>query len=158
MGRLARRIGRFGAGVPWTFRGRHVRARCARHDTPRMARSRIVETIMAWRAFALLPLLVASGSALIWTASTGVADGSLPVALRMSAACVLDSTIYVIGGFNGANDVDTVYYSTDPVANGWSTSGNALPVVLRAHAVAVLSSTIYVMGGAIGTGTSKTVE
>ena len=88
-----------------------------------------------------------AAGALTWTESTGTADGSLPVALSQQGTGVLGSTIYLIAGYDGTTNVDTVYYSTDPVANGWSTAGNELPVALRGVAVAILSSTIYVMGG-----------
>ena len=110
---------------------------------------------MATRALValLLALWVASADgALTWTESTGTAGGSLPVAQASTAIAVLGSKIYLMGGTDGTDVLVTVYYSTDPVANGWSTAGNTLPTAMKNAAAAVLWSTagiaIYVMGGA----------
>jgi hypothetical protein len=107
---------------------------------------------MATRALLLALWVASADGALTWTESTGTADGSLPVALRKIVVVVLDDTIYVIGGndSDGARtdwSVDTVYYSTNPVANGWSTAENVLPAAVMSSGAAVLSSTIYVVGG-----------
>jgi len=59
-----------------------------------------------------------------------------------------DRYVYMIGGYNNVNCVNTVYVATIQSGgiSGW-TSLNPLPVALRDPAVVIGTNTIYVMGG-----------
>ncbi len=65
-----------------------------------------------------------------------------------AAASWTDRYAYVVGGWNNATYVNTVYMSTIQSGgiSGWS-SQNALPVALKDAAVVVGTNTIYVLGG-----------
>ena len=59
-----------------------------------------------------------------------------------------DRYVYMIGGYNNTNYVNTVYVATlqSGGISSWSTL-NPLPVALRDPAVVIATNTIYVMGG-----------
>jgi len=90
--------------------------------------------------------LNANGSVGAWTTEAN----ALPSALTSATAVVNNGFIYVIGGFNGTSDVNTVY-SAPLNANGsvgaWTTEANALPISLDGASSSVYSGHIYLMGG-----------
>ncbi|MCX6269460.1 MAG: right-handed parallel beta-helix repeat-containing protein [Bacteroidetes bacterium] len=59
-----------------------------------------------------------------------------------------DRYVYLVGGYNNVNCVNTVYVATISSGgiSGWTTL-NPLPVALRDPAVVIGTNTIYVMGG-----------
>ena len=69
-----------------------------------------------------------------------------------------DRFVYMIGGYNNANYVNTVYVATIQAGGitGWSAL-NPLPVALRDPAVVIGTNTIYVMGGRNGSQVYNTI-
>jgi len=81
---------------------------------------------------------------------------ALPVALSGCALAALDGRLYLFGGWDGKQAVDTVY-SYDPESNTWQTrSPLSAP---RAYMAAVaLEGRIYLIGGTDGQQHLKTVQ
>jgi len=74
--------------------------------------------------------------------STGT---SLPTALRDLTLVETGGKLYLMGGYDGTNVVNTVL-EYDPAAPGW-TPKTPMPVALHEHACAVWNGKIYVVGG-----------
>ncbi|MBM3436770.1 MAG: hypothetical protein FJY07_11200, partial [Bacteroidetes bacterium] len=75
---------------------------------------------------------------------------SLPVGLKDAAVVIGTNTIYVIGGRDGSQAYNTIYYATintDASIGTWQTSAVSLPVVRWGHTAAYLNGYIYVAGG-----------
>jgi hypothetical protein len=76
---------------------------------------------------------------------------SLPVALKDAAVVIGTNTIYVIGGRDGSQAYNTIYYATintDASIGTWQTSSVPLPVARWGHTAVYLNGYIYVAGGA----------
>ncbi len=69
-----------------------------------------------------------------------------------------DRYVYMVGGYNNTNYVNTVYVATIQAGGitGW-TAQNPLPVALRDPAVVIGTNTIYVMGGRDGSQVYNTI-
>jgi len=88
--------------------------------------------------------------------SAWTALNPLPVAMRDMAVVVGTNTLYVLGGRDGSNVYNTIYYAAinmDGTIGAWQTSAVTLPVPLWGHTALYLKGYIYVTGG-----TSSTVE
>lgn len=78
----------------------------------------------------------------------------LPVRLTSPMAVVAGSRLYVLGGYNGTTNQDTVYYTTinaDGTLASWNTT-TALPQKLSFGGAVVANGRIYIAGGWLGTG------
>lgn len=79
-----------------------------------------------------------------WTTGT-----SLPITLAAHQAIVTKNRVYLIGGYNGTNYVNTTYYApinADGTLGAWSTGPN-LPVNLGASRVIITKNRVYTLGG-----------
>lgn len=75
----------------------------------------------------------------------------LPAGLRDHAVVIGTNTIYVLGGRDGTNLYNTIYYAninTDGSIGAWQTSSVTLPATLWGHTAAYCNGYIYVAGGA----------
>lgn len=78
----------------------------------------------------------------------------LPVRLTSPMAVVAGSRLYVLGGYNGTTNQDTVYYTTinaDGTLASWNTT-TSLPQKLSFGGAVVANGRIYIAGGWLGTG------
>ncbi len=78
-----------------------------------------------------------------WNATT-----NLPQTLKNHQVVTWHNYVYLIGGYNGSNEVSTVYRATQESTgiSGWTTL-NALPVALKDMAVVATQTHLYVIGG-----------
>ncbi|MCD4746564.1 MAG: right-handed parallel beta-helix repeat-containing protein, partial [Bacteroidales bacterium] len=75
---------------------------------------------------------------------------SLPVGLRDHAVVMGINTIYVLGGKDGTNIYDEIYFATintDGSIGTWQTASVTLPVELWGHTAVYSNGYIYVAGG-----------
>ncbi len=89
---------------------------------------------------------IQSGGITSWTTLN-----SLPVALKDPAVVVGTNTIYVMGGRDGSQVYNTIYYAsinTDGTIGTWQTSAVTLPGNRWGHTAVYLNGYIYVAGGA----------
>ncbi len=85
-----------------------------------------------------------SGGISSWTT-----QNSLPVGLRDHAVVIGTNTIYVLGGQDGSNIYDAIYYAdinTDGSLGAWQTASVTLPVSLWGHTAVYCNGYIYVAG------------
>jgi DNA-binding CsgD family transcriptional regulator/N-acetylneuraminic acid mutarotase len=80
----------------------------------------------------------------------------LPVALSGYALAAVDGRIYLFGGWDGKQDVASVY-SFDPETNAWQTH-TALPAARAFTGAVALEGRIYLIGGSDGVHALTTVE
>ncbi|MCX6303433.1 MAG: right-handed parallel beta-helix repeat-containing protein [Bacteroidetes bacterium] len=88
---------------------------------------------------------IQSGGITSWTSLN-----PLPVALRDPAVVIGTNTIYVMGGRDGSQVYNTIYYAalnTDGTIGAWQTSAVTLPANLWGHTATYLMGYIYVIGG-----------
>jgi len=88
---------------------------------------------------------IQSGSITSWSA-----QNALPVALRDPAVVIGTNTIYVMGGRDGSQVYNTIYYAainTDGTLGTWQTSAVTLPANLWGHTATYVMGYIYVIGG-----------
>ena len=81
----------------------------------------------------------------------------LPVALRDPAVVIGTNTIYVLGGRDGSQVYNTIYYAAlnaDGTIEAWQTSAVTLPANLWGHTATYVMGYLYVAGGS----SSPTVE
>lgn len=79
-----------------------------------------------------------------------VAQNPLPVALRDPAVVIGTNTIYVMGGRDGSQVYNTIYYASiayDGTLGAWQTSAVTLPAARWGHTATYLMGYIYVIGG-----------
>ena len=88
-----------------------------------------------------------------WNATT-----NLPQNLKNHQLVTWHEFVYLVGGFNGTNEVNTVYRATQQTngISGWTTL-NALPVTLKDMAVIATQTHLYVMGGRNSEGVSDKI-
>lgn len=88
-----------------------------------------------------------------WNATT-----NLPQNLKNHQLVTWHEFVYLVGGFNGTNEVNTVYRSIQQTngISGWTTL-NALPVTLKDMAVIATQTHLYVMGGRNSEGVSDKI-
>lgn len=88
---------------------------------------------------------ITSGGVYSW-----VAQNPLPVALRDPAVVIGTNTIYVMGGRDGSQVYNTIYYASiasDGTLGAWQTSAVTLPAARWGHTATYCMGYIYVMGG-----------
>jgi N-acetylneuraminic acid mutarotase len=94
--------------------------------------------------------LNAGGSVGTWTTS----PNTLPQNVSYATAKIYNGYVYVMGGYNGTNNVTTVYYaalnSTTGSVGTWTTNANALPQGLSNATSIIHNGYIYVMTGTNG--------
>ncbi len=86
-----------------------------------------------------------SGGISNWTV-----ENSIPVGLRDHTVVTGTNTIYVLGGQDGANIYDEIYYAdinTDGSLGTWQTASVTLPTELWGHTAVYCNGYIYVAGG-----------
>ncbi len=74
----------------------------------------------------------------------------LPVGLRDAAVVIGTNTLYVLGGRDGSNIFDDIYYAeinSDGSLGTWQTSSVTLPATLWGHTAVYCNGYIYVAGG-----------
>ncbi len=88
-----------------------------------------------------------------WNATT-----NLPQNLKNHQLVTWHEFVYLVGGFNGTNEVNTVYRATQQTngISGWTTL-NALPVTLKDMAVIATQTHLYVIGGRNSEGVSDKI-
>ena len=100
--------------------------------------------------------LNANGSVGTWTTEAN----ALPAPSLDATAVAYNGYVYVMGGFDGTSDVNTVY-SAPLNANGsvgtWTTEANALPVYPEGATAITYNGYIYIMGGNYSAGVHSTV-
>jgi len=90
-------------------------------------------------------LFLAIASAASLAQGTWSSGAPIPTSVTVPAVGVLQGRIYLVGGYNGSEDIaDTQIY--DPSTNTWST-GTALPIANGAASAAVVKGVLYVFGG-----------
>lgn len=88
-----------------------------------------------------------------WNATT-----NLPQNLKNHQVTTWHNYVYLLGGYNGSSEVNTVYRATQEATgiSGWTTL-NALPVALKDMAVVATQTHLYVIGGRNSEGVSDKV-
>lgn len=85
-------------------------------------------------------------------------SGSLPITLSSTQVVVTKNRVYLLGGWNGTNAVDSVYTATvdgEGVVGVWEL-GNSLPVPIYLSQAVVIRSKVYLLGGDDGNGSVST--
>jgi hypothetical protein len=79
----------------------------------------------------------------------------MPTALNWPATGVINSKVYVVGGYTGgpATTLNQIY---NPATDTWST-GAPIPAATAQAAGAVVGTTLYVIGYHVGTLTQKEI-
>lgn len=88
-----------------------------------------------------------------WNATT-----NLPQNLKNHQVTTWHNYVYLLGGYNGSSEVNTVYRATQETSgiSGWTTL-NALPVALKDMAVVATQTHLYVIGGRNSEGVSDKI-
>ena len=89
------------------------------------------------------------GSLSSWTSAT-----SLPVAITNSQAVVTKNRVYLLGGHNGTNALNTIYtaaINSDGSIGVWVNSGT-LPTTIHSSLAFISNNTVYLLGGNTGSG------
>jgi hypothetical protein len=80
--------------------------------------------------------------------SWGHLTSSLPTALNAPGSGVIDGDLYIAGGYDGNNRVDTLYRYA-PGSDSW-TSLSSLPTALNYPGSGVIDGDLYIAGGNVG--------
>jgi hypothetical protein len=111
---------------------------------------------VAYQSTVYYSKLNADGSTGAWQTNAN----ALPQILGYHTSIVANGYVYVIGGFNGATFLSTVYYAklnADGSTGAWQTNANALPQILEYHTSIVANGYVYVIGGFNGSTFQSTV-
>ena len=83
----------------------------------------------------------------------------LPVNIRFHSTLITKNYVYVCGGYNGTDTLNTVYtapINSDGTLGTWVTAGN-LPGPLRGSQVVAYVNKVYLLGGVNSSGYTSTV-
>ncbi len=82
-----------------------------------------------------------------WTTS----GNTLPAIFQFGSAVTYNNYVYVMGGWNGTNEKNSLYIASLNPSTGavgsWTTSGNTLPQPFNGAASVVVNGYVYTMGG-----------
>ena len=75
---------------------------------------------------------------------------TLPIAIGVQKATVMNGFVYLVGGYDGTNNVATVYkakLNNDGTLGNWSVSSNPLPATRSGQGTLGVNGYIYAIGG-----------
>lgn len=84
------------------------------------------------------------------TLGTWMSAASLPITISNASVVVIKNRVYILGGHNGTNSINTIYYAninTDGTLGTWTLYTSVIPAQLSDTAIAIVKNRLYILGG-----------